>query len=45
MTTLDLGLATLRSAAGHVSQVSRTIDTRAEEARRMLEAFFAKVAS
>jgi methyl-accepting chemotaxis protein len=37
--------ANTRSAAGHVSEVSRTIDTRAEEARRMLEAFFAKVAS
>jgi hypothetical protein len=34
-----------RSAAGHVSEVSRTIETRAEEARRMLEAFFGKVAS
>ena len=37
--------ANTRSAASHVSEVSRTIETRAEEARRMLEAFFAKVAS
>jgi hypothetical protein len=37
--------ANTRSAASHVSEVSRSIETRAEEARRMLEAFFAKVAS
>jgi methyl-accepting chemotaxis protein len=37
--------ANTRSAASHVSEVSRTIETRAEEARRMLESFFTKVAS
>jgi methyl-accepting chemotaxis protein len=37
--------ANTRSAAGHVSEASRGIEARAEEARRMLDAFFANVAS